>query len=135
MLLFVISSCSGPSSDSKEKSQPIVVEVNVELNNGERWVANPETTEGIKNMIDHMAAFSSSQKTDSFKTLSDSLNAEFMTIFSKCTMKGEAHEQLHNYLFPMRAKFKALASDDLDICRSQFDELELYLATYDDYFE
>lgn len=29
--------------------------------------------------------------------LYDSLQVEFKTIFAKCTMKGESHNQLHNF--------------------------------------
>lgn len=29
------------------------------------------------------------------------LNTEIKTIFSSCTMKGQAHIQLHNYILPL----------------------------------
>ena len=61
------------------------------------------------------------------------LQAEFKTIFEKCTMKGQAHDQLHNYLVPVK--------DHLDKIRERneaeenFKELVAYLGTYENYFE
>ena len=71
----------------------------------------------------------------SCKTLKDSLKSDFSMIFQKCTMKGEAHNQLHNYLKPMIGFFEGLESEDLVICKTSFIELEQYLNLYGNYFE
>jgi hypothetical protein len=107
----------------------------VQLNNGDRWQANPETTDGIKFMQAHMEAFSNSDSLDDFAILSDSLKVEFQMIFQKCSMEGEAHEQLHNYLLPMLGKFKKLASEDSTISQSTFEDIKAYLKTYELYFK
>lgn len=66
----------------------------VVLNDGARWAANAETTKGVNNMIKITDLFTTTENEEAFKTLTDSLEAEFAMIFKKCTMKGEAHNQL-----------------------------------------
>jgi len=105
------------------------------LNNGKRWSANPETTTGVNNMMNLMNSFAGSDNIDSYNTLSDSLNSEFNQILKQCTMEGDAHNQLHNFLFPMKEKFEKLSSRDLNEAKSAFNDLKKHLALYFDYFE
>lgn len=97
------------------------------LNNGNRWEANPETTNGINTMVDRIRAFQEQGSTD-YVTLQNELNEEFKTIFQKCTMKGEAHNQLHNYLMPLKKELDKLSADNIESVNS-------YLKTYPMYFQ
>ena len=141
VLIISLASCSNTTTDKKvettkeEKNETVHPKNELSLDNGKRWVANPETTEGINAMIQLMDSFSEQDNAASYKALSDSLESEFTLIFKRCTMKGEAHNQLHNFLFPMKAKFKDLASTDLAECKMTFDELKTHLAAYSSYFE
>lgn len=105
------------------------------LDNGSRWKANPETTEGINNMIALMDSFSDTEDVSAYGPLQDSLQAEFNMIIQKCTMKGEAHNQLHNYLLPMKEVIAGLSTSDLDNNKSNYKRLKEQLAEYSDYFE
>jgi hypothetical protein len=107
----------------------------IKLNNGELWIANQETTEGINNMIHLVDSFNTEGDNDSYQTLVDSLNAEFSMIFKKCTMKGEAHNQLHHYLLPMKNKFTELLSTDLDERKTSVAGLKKHLSIYKAYFQ
>ena len=107
----------------------------VNLDNGKRWIANRETTEGINAMIQLMKSFTDSENIDSYQVLADSLNSEFNTILKKCTMKGESHDQLHNYLFPMKEKFEKLSSNDLNETKNAFEDLKIHVSLYKEYFE
>jgi len=107
----------------------------VNLDNGKRWIANRETTEGINAMIQLMKSFTDSENIDSYQVLADSLNSEFNTILKKCTMKGESHDQLHNYLFPMKEKFEKLSSNDLNESKNAFEDLKMHVSLYKEYFE
>ena len=69
----------------------------VTLNNGIKWEANPETSTGVDNMIQLMNSFTQTDNNNSFIELESNLSNEFNLIFKNCTMKGEAHNQLHNY--------------------------------------
>lgn len=101
----------------------------VELNNGETWEANPETTQGIEAMASIVAGYDSS--IGDGVVLKEELTAEFQEIFAKCTMTGEAHEQLHNYLFPLKKMLDGLGDDPNE---GQLTELREYLDTYTNYF-
>jgi hypothetical protein len=105
------------------------------LDKGNLWKANIETTFGINTMIKRMDSFSNREAINAYKILKDSLNSDFSMIFQNCTMKGEAHNQLHNYLKPMIGFFEGLESEDLVICKTSFIELEQYLNLYENYFE
>lgn len=110
-------------------------EVNaIQLNNGKKWEANLETTEGIKKMQQIMQVFSNKESPVTYSSIKEDLETEFTNIFEKCTMKGEAHNQLHNYLKPMVILFDGLASSDQDTCKKSHVSLENHLLLYQNYF-
>ena len=100
----------------------------VTLNNGQRWKANPETTSGIATMVAILAAYDPA--TGDPTVLKDALEAEFGLIFERCTMEGEAHNQLHNYLLPIHHQLRDFAATE-----AQRTALGAHLATYGNYFE
>lgn len=99
----------------------------VQLDDGKKWQANPETTQGIRNMQSLLSG-----ATENTAELSAQLENEFNLIFKNCTMTGEAHEQLHNYLLPMKEQLKQLKDSNTE---AQREEIQAYLKTYDNYFE
>ena len=124
---------STTKTELKEASNESENKIN--LDNGKRWIANQETTEGINAMIQLINSFTETESIDSYKNLADSLNSEFNVILKKCTMKGEAHDQLHNYLFPMKEKFEKLSSNDLNESKNTFEDLKMHVSLYKEYFE
>jgi hypothetical protein len=82
-----------------------------------------------------MHSFSDRNNATSYASLKNELETEFTTIFQKCTMKGEAHNQLHNYLKPMVPIFEGLESNNLDICKANFKAMKKHLAGYANYFK
>ncbi|AEV34400.1 hypothetical protein Oweho_3451 [Owenweeksia hongkongensis DSM 17368] len=115
---------------TQSKSEPHIHESsgdsNVKLNNGKRWEGNAETTEGINNML--VLGNNFDEETQAYDQLQVDLQNEFRTIFKKCTMTGEAHDQLHNYLIPLKAKIEKVTGDNLT-------EIRDYLKTYKNYFQ
>ena len=107
----------------------------VSLNNGELWLANPETTEGIQKMKKRMGLFNNSENLEAYVILKAGLEEDFTELFEKCTMKGEAHNQLHNYLFPFLDLFDGLETSDLVVCKKSFSELNIHLNEYSNYFK
>ncbi len=102
----------------------------VQLNNGEKWKANPETITGINNML--KIVDSALAGTISGAPLQDTLKSEFKMIFDKCTMTGTAHDQLHNYLIPLKKKLDDLkAEEDTD---ETLKEIQAHLKTFGNYF-
>jgi hypothetical protein len=107
----------------------------VSLNNEELWLANPETTEGILKMKKRMFLFKDTESIETYSILKTGLEEDFTELFQKCTMKGEAHNQLHNYLFPILDLFEGLESSNLAICKNSFSELNIHLEEYSNYFK
>lgn len=119
---------------TQEKDHHGENEETITLNNGEKWQANPETTSGIKNMQEIVNAFSKNTSLEDYQAFKTKLEAEFTTIFQKCTMKGEAHEQLHNYLKPMIPIFDGLVSNQTETRQDNLNKLKKHLTTYSTYF-
>lgn len=136
--LFAVS-CAGNSSETKGETL-VVVEAEddnhhaepseVALNDGEKWQANSETTEGVNKMLTLVGDAEKSESPD-YLALKDNMQHEFNVVLEKCTMKGESHDQLHNYLLPLKAKFDQL---DENSTKNDVEELNHYLASYSNFF-
>lgn len=129
-----------PLTETIEQEKPAEethesINAEISLNNGELWQANPETTEGILKMKERMNSFNDFVKKEAYTILKVGLETDFTELFQKCTMKGEAHNQLHNYLFPFIDLFDGLESSDLEICKKSFKELNIHLEEYPNYFQ
>ncbi|PKP13412.1 MAG: hypothetical protein CVU08_05475 [Bacteroidetes bacterium HGW-Bacteroidetes-3] len=107
----------------------------LKLNNGDLWMANAETTEGIQKMNQFVANFTDMENMEAYPELKSKLEAEFGTIISKCTMTGEAHDQLHTYLLPMKLLFKDLAAEDIATRKLSLEKLTKHLSEYSAYFK
>jgi len=105
------------------------------LDEGKLWKANQETTVGVQNMIELMKNFNEKENVASYGKLTENLKQEFAMIFEKCTMKGEAHNQLHNFLIPIKDLFSGLSSEDINMCKESFNKLNTHLVIYKSYFE
>jgi len=84
----------------------------MKLNEGKRWDANPETTQGIEK-LQEILTNDKSQSIEDFQDLEKRLSDEIVIIFDKCTMKGESHDNLHTFLLPLVKKidmFKVVSS-------------------------
>jgi hypothetical protein len=144
IILLLIIACGNNTSEKQSNTLPkdTVIEnsidkddINVQLNGKNKWVANPETTSGIKKMQYLMSTLSDKESTKAYASLKEELQTEFTNIFNKCTMKGEAHNQLHNYLKPMIGIFEGLESTDLNVCKTNFNLMHTHLDKYKNYFE
>jgi len=105
------------------------------LDNGKLWNANPETTIGVNNMIDLMNSFSDKNNVEAYDKLYEDLQTEFTMIFQKCTMTGESHNQLHNFLLPIKKLFVGLNSNNLEDCQDSYEKLSRHLKEYKNFFK
>ena len=103
----------------------------VQLDSGKKWNANSETITGINNMSS-LVQNGIAGKMEASK-LYDSLQVEFKTIFDKCTMTGESHNQLHNFLIPIKGQLEKLKAESKDA--EILKEMQGYLLTFENYFE
>lgn len=120
---------------SKEATESIheheEAESKVQLDNGKKWKANPETITGIANM-QSLVQDGISGKTP-LTALHEPLQLEFKTIFDKCTMTGESHNQLHNFLIPLKGDLEKVKAGNVNT--ESLKEIQEYLSTFKNYFE
>lgn len=108
--------------------------IDVKLNNGSKWEANVETTQGIGYMLGSVNDMPAHSTLEDFRSLHKTMNVRFQSILQQCTMSGEAHNQLHNYLMPLKEKIDLLDSADLDTCKKMLPELKEYIMKYSHFF-
>lgn len=107
----------------------------ITLDGSDLWKANTATTTGVRNMGEILANFKNTEDVNAYKALHKTLEDEIVTIFTKCNMKGEGHNQLHNFLLPLHENLDPLKSGDLATCQSAFITLRKQLAIYPLYFQ
>lgn len=137
---FLIFSCgekkqTEQNSLQTEQTESHPIKRQLSLDNGKRWKTNPETNLGVNIMIMITDNFTDRDNNAAYTELKENLDAEFDLIFKNCTMTGEAHDQLHNYLFPIKQKLSSFISDDTIIQKENLEHLKILLAEYSNYFE
>jgi len=132
--LFAIAILFASCTSSTQQTKPVSISdlnyMEISLENEKPWLANIETSDGIANMLTSVHEFSGD-----YTTLHADLEQEFQTLFLKCSMTGEAHNQLHNYLIPMVAIFDDISKDDKEVSALAVEKLELHLRAYSLFFE
>ncbi len=130
-MLFLFS-CKQKQGDELSEFLYSKPETVLALDNGKKWKANSATTIGIKNMIAITGDFKGADTAD-YHYLGLVLFDEYVKIFEQCNMMGEAHAQLHAYLFPLYDKIDSLRT--CTDCPKYYDDLVPYLKSFGEYFE
>lgn len=105
------------------------------LDNGKKWKADPETNRGMKRMDHLVDSFSQKETGAAYHNIKSNLEAELNRVFKECTMKGEAHHQLHKFLIPIKKIFTGLEHSQLAVQKKSFHNLKMHLSIYPKYFE
>lgn len=134
ILCFSFISCKETQIENPELSQ-YGIELGLQLDQGKKWIGNPETTFGVKKMEGLVANFDPNSNPEGWMELQNNLRSAFDEIFRECTMEGEGHEQLHVYLIPLMELFNALGNEDSESRYAAFETLEKHLPVYWEYFE
>lgn len=103
----------------------------VQLDSGKKWKANPETITGISNM--QVLVQNGIAGKAALASLYEPLQLEFKTIFDRCTMQGESHNQLHNFLMPLKEHLEKFKEGNIN--NESLKEMQEYLLTFKNYFE
>lgn len=125
------------SSESVSDSEHIAVldTLQLKFDNGEQWVANIETHEGVEKMNSIISAFKNSKSTD-YKALGDDLSKQTSYVIKNCSMKGEPHDQLHVVLVPMLDEISILREHTDNITsEAALHQLEQLIEAYFKYFK
>jgi len=132
--LLIIAAFIGLVFNSCTQEPPLNID-GLGLNEGEKWVANPETTDGIHKMGEIISSNNSSTIED-YQLLAEELGETKNGIFKACTMKGEAHENLHAYLIPLIGLINDLSEDtSIEEAGKTVDSIKEHVDAYDYYFE
>jgi len=107
----------------------------IQLNNGAKWEANLETTEGVKEMQEVLNAQETTTIED-YHQLATHLNEIKNTVVKECTMNGASHDNLHIWLYPLIEKMNALVeTNNLDEAASIKQSIEDNLDAYTTFFQ
>lgn len=145
-LLFLLAGCKEKAAQAVTPETPEKKEVfedlqetpawkkDIQLNNGQLWQANAETTEGILRMT-ALIEKSDPQTPEDYRDLGKKLNKENNLIIKRCTMKGASHDNLHIYLQPLIGKIGELQEIETSEKGQQLlTEIRDHLESYHSYF-
>jgi hypothetical protein len=108
---------------------------NIQLDNGAKWEANPETNQGVAKMKSALAQ-SNPKELKAYHELADVLNNDKNFVIKECTMKGTSHDNLHVWLLPLIDKIDALKEvKTLEEAQQIYKSIEQNVNAYDTYFE
>lgn len=107
----------------------------IQLDNGSKWDANLETTQGVETMLKELES-SNPETVADYHQLASKLNDEKNTVIKECTMVGPSHDNLHVFLHPLIDKIAALdkvtsVEEGSEITESIKENLDAYY----DYFK
>ncbi|MGO2359090.1 hypothetical protein [Mesonia sp.] len=102
----------------------------IKLDEGSKWEANLETTEGVDKML-NLVKSSKTESVKDYHSLASDLNETKNFVVKKCTMEGPSHDNLHIFLHPLIEKIGALgkvsnADEGAEIKASIKENLEGY---------
>ena len=110
------------------------VGIDVKLNNGSKWEANVETTREMGAMLGMTGDMPKDPTIEDYRALHKKMLISFQTTLQQCTMTGEAHNQLHHYLMPLKEKIEKLGEGDLETCKTILPDIRDYLLKYSHFF-
>lgn len=88
----------------QQESSESKTEIEMSLNNGNKWKSDEPTYTSMRLMevkLNDFTEKNSDPGKAEYQELGTALSGITQEIINKCSMKGEAHEQLHNVLVPM----------------------------------
>ena len=116
--IFLIACSSDPSSHE------------LKLNNGKKWEINAEMTPHIEKGMEILSDYVDNGGTD-YHALADQLEKQNWQLIKSCTMEGESHDQLHNWLHPHMALLDELEDAETEEAASV--KIESLLTSFETY--
>ncbi|MGB1103389.1 MAG: hypothetical protein ACPG21_07160 [Crocinitomicaceae bacterium] len=98
---------------------------NIELIDSRRWKVNGEMMVHIRNLEADMDTFSAAEEKD-YAAIAKTLKSHIGSLTKSCTMKGQAHDELHKWLLPFIDLVNALKNAEADA-----DHASMYVAIED----
>jgi PBP1b-binding outer membrane lipoprotein LpoB len=139
--IFIFEGCSNSmnneQTNNNELSSSHVHEedVQISLNNGEKWVVDTNMMQHIRAMEFLIENFEQSQDLNNYESLANDLQKGVQLLTSNCTMKGQAHDELHLWLVPYIDLVDSLSeANDMNAAQKQFSELKKSFKLFNTYF-
>lgn len=124
LLIFFLSGCD---PDNNEEG--------LRLNDGKKWEVNDEMKPHIEKGRELLSEFIASADTNFIK-LAEDLDGQNRALIMSCTMKGEAHDELHKWLYPHMELIEDLsAAENFDEAEVLVKDLDRSFRAYGDYFQ
>lgn len=126
---------SGTVNEKAETGLSTQLMDEIQLNNGSKWEANIETTEGVEKMQELLKTQTTSSIIE-YHLLASKLNDVKNELVKECTMKGASHDNLHLWLYPLIEKINTLSNvDKLNEAAKIKQSVEDNLNNYSTYFQ
>jgi hypothetical protein len=139
-----LSSCGNTSNQkpkeniktvSQDDHQHIDEIETIELNSGEKWKVDAHMLLHIRNMEKDIIAFSKVEEKD-YKALAEKLQSNVDLLTSNCTMKGQAHDELHKWLLPFIDMVDHLSEAQSEIeAAKQYANMQSSYNLFNQYFQ
>jgi hypothetical protein len=105
------------------------------LNNGEKWKVDEGMLVHIRNMENDISAIANSEEKD-YKLLAKKLQHHIDLLTSNCTMKGQAHDELHKWLLPYIDLVNVFSeTKNKQELQEQFKKIQSSFLTFNQYFQ
>ena len=135
IVLFLFS-CNTKSKE--EKTTEIKMEEHqhsdseaIQLNEGKKWKVDDNMMLHIRNMEKDVMNFNS-ENNKNYPLLANKLKSNIDLLTSNCTMKGEAHDELHKWLVPYIGLVDKFSKEKKV---NQFLEIQHSFKTFNQYFQ
>lgn len=103
----------------------------IQLNEGKKWKVDDNMMLHIRNMEKDLDNFAK-EGDKNYSLLADKLKANLDLLTSNCTMKREAHDELHKWLVPYLALVDLFSKEK---SANQFIEIQHSFKTFNQYFQ
>ncbi len=140
--LIVLSSCTSDKEEEvkHQTEQEAITETislphDIELINGEKWKVDEGMMIIVQQIANEVQSFQGNT-IEEYQTYSKTLSNLIDELTSNCTMKGQAHDELHKWLVPFIDLSKDLKkSTDIAELTKIDGELKSEIVVFGDYFE
>lgn len=106
LLPLLLHACGTPTPDATDGGPDAVTVPPAPPAVDTRWEVNDATREGVQAMRHLVEGYPANGLRQG--ALKDTLEAHLTLIFERCTMDGEGHERLHEFLLPLYHQFREL---------------------------
>ncbi len=138
LLIIAFTSCENNTSNEETPTEQTEVITNphgIVLLDNEKWQVAPDMMSIIQVFATDVLEFNGTTE-EEYKALSERLTESLNELTSNCTMKGQAHDELHKWLLPFLDTSRSFAKDtELSQMESSVKTLKEEIVVFSEFFE